>query len=257
MEGDRGKALVWDGRPEWYEAWYVTVSRRFWFRHSLHVHEGRAEWAHWLAAFEGVPVARRRTGARGDVAAGEVDGARWELDLTPLAPPFEVVHPLLRPLAKTKLILPAPAVRVDGVVEVDGIRHEVRDEVGTLGHVFGTRHADRWGWAHATHHDGRWVELLAAKVPRLPQVASFATETSRRSALRVRGVVGPGELRVGPYAVEADPAGLVGVTYHDPDGSPVYCYHSETARLQGPGGAAVAAFEYGSRRPLADVPLLV
>lgn len=250
----------WDGRRGWYEDWYVTIPGRFWLRRSLHVATaaGAPEWAYWLAAFDGEPLARRSAAPpEGDLLRGEVDGARWELELEPQAPPFDVVHPLLRPVAKTKFVLPAPAARATGSVEIDGRVFRLDNAPATRGHVWGTRRAERWGWAHATLPDGRWVELLLAKVAGLPQVAAFAGNGMRRSRLRVGGASTPTTLRVGPYRVEAALADLAGVTYRDPDGSPVYCYHAEGARLHGPGVDAVASFEYGSRRPLADVPLFV
>ncbi len=68
---------------------------------------------------------------------------------------------------------------------------------------------------------------------------------------------------------------LAGVTYHDPDGAPAYCYNSEVAtirltvldRVRSPRhgwvhrqtltGAGTAHFEYGQREPVAGLELLV
>jgi len=242
-----------------YEAWYLIVHGRLWVRRSLHVSpRGEPEWASWIVAFGDEPVARKSPAPPGDdVLRGEVDGGSWRVEVTPLAPPFRLVHPLLRPLAKTKLDLLHPAVRVDGEVELDGVRSAFDGALGTVGHVYGTRHAEQWGWAHATLPNGGWVELLVAKVKGLPQVASFATAGRPRSALRLRGTSTPTRVAAGPFAAETAAADLVGVTYRDPDGAAVYCYHSETARLSGPGVDAVAAFEYGTRRPLEGVRLFL
>jgi hypothetical protein len=59
---------------------------------------------------------------------------------------------------------------------------------------------------------------------------------------------------------------LAGVTYHDPDGEPAYCYNSEAAsirlQVQERGGRSrtllgegSAHFEYGQRKPLPDLEL--
>jgi hypothetical protein len=67
---------------------------------------------------------------------------------------------------------------------------------------------------------------------------------------------------------------LIGVTYHDPAGDKVYCYHSELAdielryytrrRKSDEWGLQeeitaphAAAFEYGTAEPLAGVPILL
>jgi hypothetical protein len=84
----------------------------------------------------------------------------------------------------------------------------------------------------------------------------MSAAADQANALRTHALVEPGRLKVGPYRVEADPGDFVGVTYHDPDGTPVYCYHAGRARLRGPGiDVATAALEYGTREPLPGVAL--
>ena len=76
-------------------------------------------------------------------------------------------------------------------------------------------------------------------------------------------------------AADAPRRSLVGVTYHDPDGTPAYCYNSEVASLRlvvrdraarGRFGWIVrdelvadgrAHFEYGQREPVPGVELLI
>jgi len=230
----------------------------------------------WLGSFAGPPTMRRQTfalesfltgrdgwpvevgpGRIGDgEARGELDGVQWELRLRPLAAPFEAVHPVLRPFAKTQLVVSAPALAVDGVVVLDGERHEFDGAPGHQAHVFGTRHADRFGWAHATLAGGGWFEGLCARSSPLPELALWATERRLRPLPLSRAQLEPGRLRVGPYTVEAAAEDFVGVTYHDPDGTPLYCYHAERARLRGPDAESdVAALEYAARAKVPGWPV--
>lgn len=85
-------------------------------------------------------------------------------------------------------------------------------------------------------------------------------------------VVGGARKLIGEVSARRDQ--LAGVTYHDPDGELAYCYNSETAtvhvdvyeRARQVGGWAHrqtlvapgrAHFEYGQRRPVPDVELLI
>jgi len=134
---------------------------------------------------------------------------------------------------------------------------------GVLGHgarLEGVRRPERFGWAHAVADDGRFVELLAGEVPGLPRVGLWATESAVHNGtlelLRSRPVLEPTRLCVGPFTVEADAADLVGVTYRDPDGRELYCYHAERGRLRGPSFAAEdAAFEFATREKVPGWPI--
>jgi hypothetical protein len=274
-------ALRWDGRPGRYEVWYLTIGGRFWLRYTMRVpsdpeSDGEAEL--WFADFTGTPQARKSTfplealqtpragwplelgpGRLSDTeATGEVDGARWQLSFAAAETPFAHAPALARRLglASTEVVVVKPALAISGVVEVDGRRYELDSAPGQQAHLFGRRHADRWGWFHATIADGRWAEGLVAHVPRLPQIALYANERGAANTplqiLRTPRELAPGRLRIGPYAIEASPDDFVGVTYRDPDGAEVFCYHTERARVSG--GAMEtrdAALEIGTREKLA------
>lgn len=136
----------------------------------------------------------------------------------------------LRSFASTRYEL-VPAVVVSG--ELAGRRLERAP--GHLGHVWGRRHADRWTWAHASFADGRWADVLSAKVPGLPELGFWATE-------QASGFGGGG------FRVEVGDGAGVTVEYRDPDGSTRTCRHVEGARLRGRGlETDTAVYEQGVR----------
>jgi hypothetical protein len=209
----------------------------------------------WFADFSTKPRAWREPYDGELPLRGEVAGARWDLRMSGAVDPFAYTPRVLRRVASTQVVVEQPAVRVDGVVEVGGVQRTLEDAPGEIAHVFGRRHADRWGWFHAPLADGGWLDGLVAQVPGLPQVSFHVRNGRRRWA---RGSAEPGSVRVGPYTVAANREDFVGVTYQDPDGTELWCWHTELARLTGDGvDAGGVALEYGSRARVDGWPISI
>ena len=214
-----------------YEVRYLIVAGVAWIRCTRGAPAG--ESALWLTTFEDGPRVRKTPiplGELGEVPlAGEVDGTAWELEVEELAPPFRSPHRALRRLAPSGMET-WPALRVRG-------RVGDRTFEATPGHrarIWGRRHAASWGWAHGSTLDGRWVQLLSAKLGPLP-LSQHASERGGPGLPLARATVEPGRVAVGPYVAEAPLDTFVAVEYADPDGTPVRCLHSEAARLSGNG----------------------
>jgi hypothetical protein len=227
------------------------------------------------------------SGSLGD-EAGEVS---WDLHFDSLLPGFTPT-PEWGARVATCFQEPQPLIRVTGQVTEDGRTREVSGWLGEQAHVFGARHSERWHWAECKHLGGGRAFTGVAAWPRLPPrtVTSLALLGGARELRRT------GTLEMFRPVTAHDPEGwtfdaeyglerlagsvtprredLIGVTYHDPSGRPVYCYHTELARIslryyrrdsarsawsleEELVAADAAAFEYGSVEPLGGVPLLL
>ena len=283
-------ALRWDGSPGHYEVYYLSATDRasgvgLWIRYTMVAPlDGEATASLWFMAMdpEGDLVGRKHNRPAADLNAtaepfelrigesvltdrgmtGGFDDVRWDLSWEPQAPGAEHVHPLLQKakLAKTVLVLPHPAFEVTGTVEWDGRRLELDGARGGQAHLWGSKHAARWAWAHCNDFEGldgsprpdAWVDGVSVFVPRFgrtlgpnsPIVGRFAGRDFRSTnPLRVArndsrfGLTTwhleatDGDLQI-VADVDAPRDQLVGVTYHDPDGDLAYCYNSETASMR-------------------------
>ena len=96
--------------------------------------------------------------------------AEWELALTGGGAPLAHLRPgaLYRlPLPRTKLEAPVPDGIASGHVVLDGSRLDVVGWRATVGHNWGTEHAERWVWLHAAGFEDEpetWLELAIARV---------------------------------------------------------------------------------------------
>jgi hypothetical protein len=234
------------------------------------------------------------TGCRGAIASDGVE-ASWDLVFDPILPPIAPT-PEWGARVATCFLEPGPLLRISGTITENSREVKVEGWLGEQAHVFGKRHSQRWHWAECKHlgAPGRAFTGFAAW-PQLPGGARSVTSIylelgDGRRILRngFREMLKP-ETAHSPegwefnaeYArdklvgsVRPDPKDLIGVTYHDPSGQPIYCYHSELAdfslqlyrrssasgdwkleeEFSAPGSSA---FEYGSAVALDGIPLLL
>jgi hypothetical protein len=293
---ERWNGLQWDGRPGHYEVYYLTftdpVSRiGFWIRYTmLAPFGGDATCALWFLAMDpanpAANVARKQTlpatqllsrsepfrleigsaWLNDEGAAGAIDqdgGTRceWELDWTPRLPAYGHVHPLLRAtLAKTILFLPHPDIEISGTIGIGERRISLSRARGGQAHLWGSKHAQKWAWAHCndfvdvagdrradTFVDGvsvfvhRFGRTLGPNTPVVARVggrdllstrplavarnpSSFDLDSWRFEARTPRRKL------VGTVAARQED--LIGVTYQDPDGEAAYCYNTEVAGMR-------------------------
>ncbi|MFL5819681.1 MAG: hypothetical protein ACJ76S_03245 [Solirubrobacteraceae bacterium] len=320
-------ALQWDGEAGHYEVYYLTLTDRpsgigLWIRYTMLAPlRGEPSCSLWLAAMDPGPSAvlgLKSSYPAGELVAqaepfelrvqdatltdrgmsGRLDGASWDLRWEPRLPAAEHVHPLLRraKLAKTVLVLPHPDVEVSGTVRFDGRELALEGARGAQAHLWGSKHAARWAWAHCNDFESMegeprrdcYLDGVSVFVPRLGRELGPSTPVVGRFHGRDFHSTGPlrvarnhsvfgltswhlkaadGDRRV-TATVDADRHAMVGVTYHDPDGERAYCYNTETASMQvrvWEGDHLVdeltapgrAHFEYAQREPVPGVELQV
>jgi len=235
---------------------------------------------------------------------GAFEDVSWRLRWTPAREAYAPVNPVLERLgiAHSALVLPHADLSIDGELGFAGQRLELSGARGGQAHLWGTKHASSWAWVHCSDLAtldgeplmGAFVDGVSATVPRFgrelgpstPIVGRLQGEDFRStSPLRIlansstygltgwrfEAVHGARKL-IGEVTAIRDQ--LAGVTYHDPDGDPAYCYNTETASLrlhlyerarQVGGWAHTAAleapgrahFEYAQRTPVPGIELLI
>jgi hypothetical protein len=215
-----------------YQSWFVSArdeasARALWIRHSsLRPRQGPGSSALWCTVVDRAlserPIVVKQAFAvhppeaaagaarfRGSASMGG-RAVRWELGVTARDGPLRPLRPgwLYRaPFPRTKVEATVPDGMISGTLEIDGQVVAVTDWRGTVGHNWGTEHADSWVWLHAAGFgaasDG-WLELVLARIrvgpARSPWVAAGALS------------VGDGRFWVGGFGhrprVDARPDGL-------------------------------------------------
>lgn len=271
---------AWTGRPGAYEVWFLTMNDAraatgYWIRSTLLAPvSGPVTGGVWFARFDrsdpsrtfGVHQVTRDVSVRdafdvrvGDAsmssgaACGSLAGGghrvSWDLRFGTGEETFRVLPPPLYrgSIAPTRPYAPNVDTRVGGVIEVDGDSRELEDVRAQQGHLVGTRHAERWAWAHCGDFvdEDAVVHALTATTRRGPLATPYTTfvgvrwreEWLRLSKVSRRPYFGLGTWRLDVRSrrfrlsgrVEAPARAMLRARYEDPDGTQRFCHNTEVA----------------------------
>jgi hypothetical protein len=290
-----------------YESWFVSARdpvspRALWIRHTRHrPRAGPEAVALWCTVID-------RDGGRQPTVIKEVFGAfppgtaagpgqfrgqatmaehraRWDLAVTGEQAPLRPLRPAVlyrAPLPRTKLEASVPDGWVTGTLAVDGRTVAVSGWRGTVGHNWGSGHAESWIWLHAEFGTvpGGWLELVLARIrigrARLPWTAMGALSLDgERIPLgglgrRPRVDAQPGRLTAdipSPRArlaltVTTSDDDAVWVRYADPSGTARAVRHAPLAGVEltlrrrdreATLSSSSGAYEYGTSQPAGGI----
>jgi hypothetical protein len=293
-----------------YESWFISARdpvspRALWIRHTRHrPGQGLESVALWCTVVDGhsgqpptvvkqvFPAFPQGSAAgpenfRGQAAMGG-HGAHWDLAITGAEPPLRPLRPPLMyrtPLPRTKLEATVPDGQVTGTLKIDGRTIGASGWRGTVGHNWGSEHADSWVWLHAADFGAApevWLDLVLARIRVGPAVSPW-TAMGALSLAGDRIVLGglgrrprvdarPDRLTADVpsrharlrLSVTSDNDDPVAVPYTDPRGGARTVRHAALATveltLRRPGNRQVTltssrgAYEYGTRQ---DMPGIV
>jgi hypothetical protein len=195
-----------------YESWFLSARdpearRGLWIRRNVRtLSTGAAVVAHWFTTFAPDPVETRqlcriddepigfRAGPEefvASVATGE-ERRSWSLRVAASEPSLRPLRPpqLYRcPVPRTKVEIAVPDGAVAGDVDLGTVRWLVRGWAATVGHSWGSEHADRWIWIHAARLDGavRWLDVALGR----ERLGGVLTPWQATGAARIRGRLVP------------------------------------------------------------------
>lgn len=285
----------WDGHaPGRYEVWYLTwndpaTGDGFWLRYTLEAPlpgHGEPYAQLWFARFgtDGArptfginrrhPIAAMTAGTAPfslaigasrlghDHARGALSGAghavEWDLRWTPGETTMRWLPSVMYRkggLGETTVLSPSPDLALTGTVTVDGHRYQLAGAPGGQTHLWGSKHAFAWAWAHCNafrEQPGAALEVLTVRLKRRGRELPWMTLATLRlpgeelawnrfdqALLAPRPERGPGRLRFTALGLTAklegeltcDPAQMVRAEYADPDGEPSWCHNSCAADL--------------------------
>lgn len=283
--GEEDNRAVSGSKPGSYEVWFVTFTdpesgRGYWIRSTLLApNEGPPSAGVWFAAFDpadpgattGIHATSRTWRAspeifdvevgpgsggahaimRSGVATGSVAGggrsAAWDLTYETGDPTYRLLPRALYrgSVAPTKPLSPNVDTRLSGTVTLDGNEVRLDGVPAQQGHLVGSRHAERWAWAHCSSFvdEDAVLHAVTAQGRRGPLTLPFLTFVGLRwrgkwirlSKVSRRRDFGLGMWRVSlenrryrlTGRVEAPARAMLRARYEDPSGEPRYCHNSE------------------------------
>jgi hypothetical protein len=181
----------------------------------------------------------------------------WDLRFTDGGPAL-VLYPkalMVAPLPKFKLASPMPDAVFEGRYSIDGEEGSADGFKGMLGHNWGPKHNDRYGWLHANLFEGHTGTVFEAGCASL-RIAGVRTPMFTTVTLRHQGrthelhsILDLGNRRSDLsyyrwfFSVNEPPVriegvvqtvaqDLVGLYYDNPDGTMTYCLNSKIAHLK-------------------------
>ncbi len=195
----------------WYESWFVSARapaarRALWIRHTTYQpRQGPGSAALWCTVLDhdlaSRPIVVKQVFAvhpaealasparfRGNASMGPRT-ARWDLGIAAAAAALRPLRPELlyrAPLPRAKLEASVPDALISGTLEIDGRGVEVAGWRGTVGHNWGSGHADSWAWVHADSFEATpdgWLELVLARI----RVGGLRSPWTAMGALGVAG----------------------------------------------------------------------
>jgi hypothetical protein len=277
------------GRAGVYEVWFLTFTdpvtgRGYWIRSTyLAPRQGYPSAGVWIARFDpadppltfglhrrserwsistsGFDVRVDGTFMASGLAEGSIEGgghtAGWKLEYPTGGDTYRLLaDPMYRGgLAPTKPLSPNVDTKVSGWVSVDGEQAQIHAAPAQQGHLWGTRHALRWAWAHCSDFmdEQAVVHLVTARGRRGPLATPYVTFAGARwdgRWIRFRRISRKPDFGLGAWRVdlenrryrltgriEAPATALLRAAYEDPDGSRRFCHNSEI------GSCRLALFE--------------
>lgn len=288
-EAKRANRLRWvSGDTGHYEVYYLTLNHLasksgFWIRYTLTAPEpvhGGAYAQIWFSYFnyrspernfalkQRYPIGELKSAAdpfslrigNNVLEAGHASGAiaglghdaSWDISFAP----SKTVHYHLPKflysieLADTVALCPNLDAHFTGTIKLDGETLELRGDPGCQTHLWGSKHAERWAWAHCNgfrEDPGAVFEGLCVQVKRLglslPPLNLLHLRfrgrdynfTDVHTALRCGGSFETGLWRFHAVSgrtlfrgeISCRPEDMVCAEYFDPDGERAYCHNSE------------------------------